>query len=94
MMHLVPYGMDDRKKRRYPPAMTQIAPADASPRTGSPNPQFGLRIVLGLVLLFAARDVLALFPTVPDRARQAIIMLVAVTLPALLLYFFEIRRRR
>jgi hypothetical protein len=73
--------------------MAQIAPASTNPLAREKKPQFVLRIALGLVLLLATRDVLSLFPTVSDVARQIIMGVVAVGLPATVLYFFEVRRR-
>jgi len=71
--------------------MAQIVPTSTTAR--EVKPQFGLRVALGLALLLATRDVLSLFPSVSHVARQIIMGVMAVGLPALLLHFFEIRRR-
>ncbi len=73
--------------------MAQGVPTSAVRTAGRSNPQFGLRIALGLILLLAAREVLSLFPPVSDIAHQIIIGAVGVGLPAVFLHFFEIRRR-
>jgi hypothetical protein len=73
--------------------MAQIAPASTNSLAREKKPQFVLRVALGLVLLLATRDVLGLFPTVSDVARQIIMGVIAVGLPAAVLYFFEVRRR-
>ena len=71
--------------------MAQIVPTGTT--AGEMKLQFGLRGALGLALLLATRDVLSLYPSVSDIARQIIIGVMAVGLPALLLHFFEVRRR-
>ena len=73
--------------------MDQTTPTSAAPIARDVNPQFGLRLALGLVLLLATRDVLDQFPPVSDITRQIITGVVAVGLPAVFLHFFEVRRR-
>jgi hypothetical protein len=73
--------------------MTRTTPASATPMAKEVNPQFGLRIALGLVLLLAIRDVLSRIPPVSDITREIVIGVVAVGLPAVFLHFFEVRRR-
>ena len=57
------------------------------------NPQLGLRLALGFVLLLATRDVLSQFQPLSDMTRSMIIGVVAVGLPAIFLHFFDVRRR-
>ncbi|HEY4077064.1 MAG TPA: hypothetical protein VGM26_09050 [Rhizomicrobium sp.] len=73
--------------------MAQIVPTSANLTAREIKPQFGLGIVLGLALLLATRDGLGLFPSVSDIARQIILGVMAVGLPAVFLHFFEVRRR-
>jgi hypothetical protein len=60
--------------------------------------QFGLRIVIGLVLLLALREGLNLFEAVTripvaEFWRAIAIAIVCVFLPQALFHFYEIRRR-
>ena len=73
--------------------MAKTTQPSATPMARDVNPQFGLRIVLGFVLLLAIRDVLSQFPPVSGITREIITGVVAVGLPALFLHFFEVRRR-
>jgi hypothetical protein len=57
------------------------------------EPQIGLRIVFGLVVLFAAFGVLILVPGISSTSRTAIAVLFSVLVPHAFLYFFEVRRR-
>jgi hypothetical protein len=52
------------------------------------------RLVIGIILVVAMQAVMEFFPSITGLARTTIIMVVAIGVPQVFFFFFEVRRRR